>query len=79
MDDPKVPLYLKFSAIPTIIYNVAVFKKNISLISSHLKSVGRTEPVFELNLAPSEKKVDLRNLGPIQAFFLSSYRVNVAS
>ena len=36
------------------------FEKNVarhlSLIGRHLESVGRTEPVFELNLALSEKR-----------------------
>ena len=30
--------------------------RQLSLISRHLESVGRTEPVFELNLAPSEQR-----------------------
>ena len=59
-----LPLCLKSGAIPTGIYKVTAFKQNggrhVSLIGRHLESVGRTEPVFELNLAPSEKKADLR-------------------
>ena len=30
--------------------------RHFSLTSRHLESVGRTEPVFELNLAPSEER-----------------------
>ena len=30
--------------------------RHFSLIGRHLESVGRTEPVFELNLAPSEER-----------------------
>ena len=55
----KVPLCLKFGAIPTIIYKVTAFWKNwrtpFFLIGHHLESVSRTEPVFELNLALSKK------------------------
>ena len=34
--------------------------------------------VFKHTLAPSEKMADPRNFSPIRAFFLSSYRVNIA-
>ena len=30
--------------------------RHFSLIDRHLESISRTEPVFELNLAPSEKR-----------------------
>ena len=30
--------------------------RHFSLIGRHLKSVGQTEPVFELTLAPSEER-----------------------
>ena len=42
-------------------YCYGILKKNgarhFSLIGRHLESVGRTEPVFELNLALSEKRL----------------------
>ena len=50
---PRSKKTSKFGAIPTIIYKVTAFSKivahHFSLIG-HLESVGRTEPVFELNL-----------------------------
>ena len=53
---PKVLLCSKYGAIPTIISGVTAFWIKISLIGRHLETVGRTEPVFELILAPSEKR-----------------------
>ena len=41
-------------------------------IGHHLESVGQTELIFELNLAPNEKRPTYGH------FFLSSYRVNIA-
>ena len=34
--------------------------RHFSLTDRHLENVSQTEPVFELNLAPSKKKADLR-------------------
>ena len=49
---------------------------HFSLIGRHLESVGRTEPVFDLNLAPSEERPTYE-FRPMH--FLLSYRVNVIS
>ena len=58
------------------------FEKNgahhFSLIGRHLESVGRTEPVFELNLALSEKR-PTNECRSDSGIFLSSYRVTVIS
>ena len=51
---------------------------HFSLIGCHLKSVSRSEPVFELNLAPSEKRPTYEFLSD-SGIFLSSYRVIVTS
>ena len=48
---PQFLLCSKYGAIPTIIYGVMAFWKNVmrhfSLIGRHLESVGWTEPIFE--------------------------------
>ena len=73
---PKLPLCLKFGVIPTIIYKIGTH--HFSLIGCHLESVGRTEPVFERNLAPSEERPTYKFLSNSRTFFLSSY-INVTN
>ena len=55
--------------------------RHFSLIGRHLKSVGRTEPVFEFTLAPSEERptYEIWSDSGIFLIELSSYRVNVVS
>ena len=51
---------------------------HFSLIGGHLERVSRTISVFELNLAPSEKRPTYEFCSEL-GISLSSYRVNIAS
>ena len=77
-----VPLCLKFGAIPTNIYKVTAFWKKWhtsfffdqpSSWKCHSNHTG-----FQTYPSPKWKMADPRNFSPIRAFFLSSYRVNIA-
>ena len=72
----------KFSVISTIISEVMAYCTNwcapFFFVGRHLESVSRTEPIFELNLAPSEESADLR-ISVRFGQLLSSYRVQVTS
>ena len=53
---------------------------HFSLICRDLESIGRTEQVLELNLAPSEKRPTKEcRSDPGIFFFLSNYHINVTS
>ena len=51
---------------------------HFSVIGCHLESVSRTKPVFEINLALSEKK-PTNEFRSDSGIFLLSYRVNVTN
>ena len=59
--------------------SIKKLKGHFYLIGRHLESVGRTEPVFELTLAPSEERPTYEFRSNSGIFLLSSYRVNVVS